>query len=153
MGTTTLTRALLTDVSFMGIITDALGAGSGEYDDTELGKGVKLAAAAYVEVAKADEIEGILNTVESGLRNSGYNWGGIQTKGRAFATVGASQTSTIAVGGYVVNDTPIANGTAGLIQVFDTGTGYVAPTKFLWRVIRIVSGTGVVGDSVIIERV
>lgn len=152
MGSTTLTRSLLTDVSLMGIITDALGTGAGEYDDAEKGKGVVLGAAAYVAAAKANEIEGIVNTIESGLRNGGYSWGGIQTKGRALATVGASQTANVAVGGLVVNDTPIANDTVGLIQVFDAGTGYVAPSTFFWRVIRIITGTGAAGDSVLIER-
>lgn len=153
MGTTTLTRSLLTDVSHMGIITDALGDNTGEYDDTELGKGVVIGAAAYVAAAKADEIEGIVNTVEPGTRNGGYSWGGIQTTGRAMAVVGASQTGAVAVGATVINDTPIADGTAGLIRVFSAGTGFVAPAQFIWRVIRIVSGTGVAGDSVMIERV
>ena len=153
MGTTTLTRSLLTDVSHMGIITDALGANTQDYSDTELGKGVKLGAAAYVPAALGDEIEGIVNTVESGTRNAGYSWGGIQTKGRAMATVGVAQTASIAVGGFVCNDTPIAPGTAGLIQVLDVGTGYVAPSDFMWRVIRLVTGTGVVGDTVLIERI
>jgi len=153
MGTSTLARQLLTDLSFRGVITDALGTNSGDYTDVEVGKGVKLAASAYVPVVKADEIDGIVATVEPGLRNGGFNWGTIQTKGRALATVGASQTGNVAIGAYVTNDTPIAPLTAGLIQVFSVGTGFVAPTRFFWRVIKIISGTGAAGDSVMIERI
>ena len=67
MGTTTLTRSLLVDVSHMGIITDALGtavANIGTYDDNELGKGVILAAVAYVAASEDEESEGIPNTAE-----------------------------------------------------------------------------------------
>jgi hypothetical protein len=153
MGTTTLTRSLLTDVSHMGIITDALGDNSQEYSDTELGKGVVIGAAAYVAAGLGDQIEGIVNTVEPGTRNAGFSWGGIQTTGRALATVGSAQTGTVAVGEVVCNGAAIAPGTAGLIQVMSVGTGFVAPTEFFWRVIRILSGTGVIGDSIMIERV
>ena len=149
MGTTTLNRSVLVDTQIMGIVTDALGTNAGDYSsDTDLGKGVVLGASAYVAAAKDDEIEGIVSSIESGTRNGGFNWGGVQTKGRAEVVVGASQVGNIAVGDYVVNDTPIALGTAGGIRVYAG-----APTKFLWRVIRIVSGTGAAGDTVIIERV
>jgi len=153
MGSTTLNRSLLVDTAFMGVVTDALGTSSGDFSsDFDIGKGVKMGAASYVVVAKANEIEGIVTSVEPGTRNGGFNWGGVQTKGRAEATVGASQTGNIAVGALVVNDTPVANGTAGKITVFGAGTGYVAPTKFLWRVIRVISGTGATNSTVLIER-
>lgn len=154
MGTTTLKRSLLTDVSFMGIITDALGTNAQDYSDTELGKGVVLGASSYTPAAQNSEIEGIVNTVEPGTRNSGYSWGGIQTKGRAEAVVGANQTPAMAVGDIVANDTPIAPGTAGKIQVWSAGTGFKAPTNFKWRVISLgTSGTGAVGTTVLIERI
>ncbi len=154
MGTTTFKRSLLVDTSLMGVVTDLLGTNATDYDDSELGKGVVLGADAYVAAAKAGEIEGIVNSVESGTRNAGFSWGGIQTKGRAEAVVGASQTPAIAVGEIVINDTPIADGTEGKIQVFGTGTGFVAPSSFIWRVISLGAvGTGAVGTTVIIERV
>lgn len=155
MGTTTFKRSLLVDTQMLGIVTDTLGTASGDFASaTDVGKGVKLGAAAYVEVAKADQIEGIVSSVEPGTRNGGFNWGGVQTKGRAEAVIGASQTPAAAIGDYVINDTPVALGTAGKIQVFSAGTGYVAPTKFLWRIISLGSaGTGAVGTTVIIERV
>jgi len=120
----------------MGIVTDALGtavAGTGTYNDDELGKGVKMAAASYVAVAVGDQIEGIVNSVEAGVRNSGYSWGGIQTTGRALALVGAAQSSVMAVGDLVCASIPVANGTDGTLLVQSDGTGYSAPTEFLWR--------------------
>jgi hypothetical protein len=153
MGTTIQERTMTVDTKFMGIVTDKLGTTAGDYTDKELGKGVKMAANAYVPVVAGDEIEGIVNTVEPGTKNSGYNWGGVQTTGRAEATVGANQVTTINIGNFVLNDTPIDAGTAGLIQVYDEdGDGAAAPTKFLWRVIRILTGTGIAGDKVLIER-
>ena len=149
MGSTTLNRQMLTDTSLWGIKTDALGTSSGDFDsDTDLGKGVKMGAAAYVVITKDDEIEGIVNSVEPGTRNSGYSWGGVQTTGRFEAVVGVSEVGTAAVGEYVVADTPIALGTAGVLRVYPG-----SPSKFLWRIIRIVSGTGVAGDTVLIERI
>lgn len=157
MGTTTLTRSLLTDVSLFGIITDALGtavANVGTYDDLEVGKGVILAAASYVAASKDDEIEGIVNSVEPNTVNTGFSWGGIQTKGRFIAILGASQDTTAAPGDALVNDTPIADGTAGTIQVYGTGsTGFPAgPFLFNWRIIRLIDG-GDTGDQVLIERI
>jgi len=154
MGTTTFKRSLLVDTQMMGIITDCLGANTTDFSSaTDVGKGVKLGAAAYVPLTVGDEIEGIVTSVENGTRNGGYSWGGIQTKGRAEAVVDAAQTPAMAVGDYVCSGTPTALGTAGAIKVLSSGTGYVAPTKFLWRVISLGSaGTGAVGTTVIIER-
>lgn len=154
MGSTTLTRSLLVDTSLMGIVTDALGtavAGTGTYSDDDLGKGVKIDTDSYVAVAVGDQIEGIVNSVEPGVRNSGYSWGGIQTTGRALAVVADAQVTTaMAVGDLVCAAIPIASGLA----VQSNGTGYSAPTEFLWRCIRVISGTGLVaGDSVLIERI
>ena len=158
MGTTTLNRTLLVDTSLMGIVTDALGtqaAGVGSMTDVEIGKGVTLAAASYIAAVHDDEIEGIITSVESGVRNAGYSYGGVQTKGRAEAVLGVAQDVTAAVGDLVVNDAGIANGTAGKIRVYGAGsTGFPAgPFTINWRVIRIVTGTGVAGDTVLIERI
>jgi hypothetical protein len=153
MGTTIQERTMTVDTKFMGIVTDKLGTTAGDYTDKELGKGVKMAANAYVPVVAGDEIEGIVTTVEPGTKNSGYNWGTVQTTGRAEATVGANQVGTVTIGNFLLNDTPIAPATAGLIQVYDEdGDGVAAPTKFLWRTIRILTGTGVAGEKVLIER-
>ena len=157
MGTTTLTRSLLVDVSHMGIITDALGtavANIGTYDDNEVGKGVVLAAASYVAAAHDDEIEGIVNSISPGTVNTGFSFGGIQTKGRFIAILGAAQDTVAAVGDAVVNDVPIAPGTAGVIQVYGVGsTGFpVGPFLFNWRIIRLIDG-GDTGDQILIERI
>jgi len=154
MGTTTLKRSLLTDVSFMGVITDALGTNAQDYSDTELGKGLKMAATAYVPVAVGNEIEGIVNSVESGTRNSGFSWGGVQTKGRAEAVVDAAQAPVMAVGDIVCSGTPKAPGTAGKLTVLSSGAGFVAPSDFKWRCIGLGSvGTGAVGTTVLIEKI
>ena len=154
MGTTTFKRSLLVDTSLMGVITDLLGTNATDYDDNELGKGVVLGADAYVAAALGDEVEGIVNSVEPGTRNSGFSWGGIQTKGRAEAVVAAAQAPVMAIGDIVSNGAPIADGTPGKIQVQSAGVGFVAPATFKWRVISLGSaGTGAVGTTVIIERV
>ena len=156
MGSTTLARSLLTDTSLMGIVTDALGtavAGVGNYTDVEIGKGVKMAAASYIAVAVGDEIEGIVTSVEPGVRNTGFSWGGVQTKGRAIATVGAAQAVAMAVGDLVCAAIPVAPATAGLVLVQSDGVGYSAPTDFKWRCISLLTGAGADGTNVIIERI
>ena len=115
----------------------------------EAGKVVKLAAADnYVPVSDADDIEGIVRTVEPGTVNSGFCYGSIQTGGRALAVVGAG---TVAVGAFVVAGTQAALGTANTDNkpVVKAGAG----VAFKWRCVSIVTGTGAVGDTIVIERV
>jgi hypothetical protein len=118
--------------------------------DNDIGKCLKLAASNnYVLCATTNEIEGILVSTEPATYNTGFAFGTVQRKGRALAKVGANQGgSAMAVGDLVVADTQAAIDTAGGAVVI-TGT----PSTFKWRVLRIVSGTGVAGDSVLIERV
>ena len=157
MGSTTLNRSLLVDTSLMGVVTDALGTATGTtvgtYTDAEIGKGVKMAAGSYLAVAVGNEIEGIVTSVEPGVRNGGMSYGGIQTKGRALATVALNQTPVMAVGNLVCSGIPFPPLTAGNVKVLSAGTGYVAPSDFKWRVIRIMTGTGATGDTVMIERI
>ena len=149
MGSTTLNRQMLVDTQMQGIVTDALGTSSEDFASaTDIGKGVKMGTAAYVVLTKDDEIEGIITSVEAGTRNSGFSWGGVQTKGRAEAILGVSEAGTALVGEYVVADRQVAPGTAGKVDVYPG-----SPSKFLWRIIRILTGTGVAGDSVLIEKV
>lgn len=123
---------------------------SAKLTDNDIGKCVKLAASNnYVLCATTNEIEGILVATEPSTYNSGFAFGTVQRRGRATATVGANQGGTpMAVGDLVTADTQAAVDTAGGAVVI-TGS----PTTFLWRVLRIISGTGVAGDSVLIERV
>ena len=131
------------------IETTAFGAGSGEYDQDDLGKGVKMSGAnTMVIVTAGDEIEGFIKSVEPSTVNDGYSYGSVQRSGRVIAEVGPNQVSTIALYGLIVADTHAAAGAAGIAEVKDG-----APTTHLWRVIRILSGTGVAGDSVLLERV
>jgi hypothetical protein len=122
---------------------------SNKLTDKDIGKAVKLAAANnMVLCATTDEIEGFLISTEPETYNAGFAFGTVQRRGRIEATVGANQTGTLDVGELVVADTQAAIDTAGGAVVM-TGT----PATFKWRCIRIISGTGVAGDTVLLERV
>jgi succinyl-CoA synthetase alpha subunit len=117
--------------------------------DNDIGKAVKIAAANnYVLCATTNEIEAILVATEPVTYNDGFAFGTVQRRGRAMATVGANEAGTVDPGDLVVADTQAAIDTAGGL-VCMVGS----PTTFLWRCIRIVSGTGATGDTVLIERV
>lgn len=128
----------------------ALGASSGApFTSKDVGKAVKRGTVQnFVPVAGGNEIEGFVTSVEVMTVNDGFSFGGVQRGGTIQAAIGANQGATpAAVNDYVVADTPVALGTAGLAQV-KTGT----PAKFLWRIIRIISGTGAAGSVVLLER-
>jgi hypothetical protein len=117
--------------------------------DNDIGKCVKIAAANnYVLCATTNEIEGVLVATEPTTYNDGFAFGTVQRRGRFEAKVGSNQSNTLDVGELVVADTQAAIDTAGGAVVM-TGT----PATFKWRCIRIISGTGVAGDTVLIERV
>lgn len=129
----------------------ALGAsGSAPLTDADKGKAVKLGSAQnYVLAATTNEIEGFLLSVEPWTVNSGYGFGSVQRSGRVLVKVASDQGATaMAVGDLVVAGTQAAVGTTGGGKV-RTGT----PSKYIWRCLRIVSGTGVGGDTVLIERI
>ena len=122
---------------------------SNKLTDNDKGKAVKMAAAEnFVLCATTNEIEGILVATEPVTYNDGFAFGSVQRRGRAEAKVGANVATVVAVGDLVVADTQTAIDSAGGCEVI-VGT----PSTFLWRCIRVVSGTGVAGDPVIIERV
>lgn len=129
----------------------ALGDGSSTIFDsqTDLDKIVKLGGAdTYVLAASGDEIEGFVYSVEAFTVNEGYSFGTVQKNRRLVATVDAAQTPALAIGGLVVAGAQAAVGTAGGAVVLGG-----SPTTHKWRVISIVSGTGVAGDKVLIERI
>jgi len=132
------------------VISAALGASSSApFAEADVGKAVKLAASQnYVPVAAGDDIEGLVNSVEPSTVNSGFSFGGVQIDRRAIVEVGPTQAGALAIGALVVADTPVALGTAGYATV-QAGT----PSLFNWRVLRHVTGTGVTGNLVLIERV
>ena len=122
---------------------------SNKLTDKDVGKALKIAAANnYVLDATTDEIEAVLISTEPNTFNDGFAFGSVARRGRFVATVGANQTATLVPGELVVADTQAAIDTAGGLVVME-GT----PTTFIWRCIRVITGTGVVGDTVLIERV
>lgn len=132
----------------------------------DIGKPVKLAAGSkHVLCSTGDEIAGFVNSVEPFTVNAGLSFGGVLKGGRIEVIVAADQGATpMAVGDYVVAGTQLALGTSGVTEWNSGGTppstpqgptGRVktgTPTKKLWQCIRIISGTGVAGDTVLIER-
>ena len=116
--------------------------------ENDIGKAVKLATSNnYVVSTTDDEIEAILVALEPVTYNDGFSFGTIQRRGRAEAVVGTSEAGTVAIGELVLVDDQAAVGTAGGLVVYPG-----APSQFLWRIIRIISGTGAAGDDVLIER-
>lgn len=116
-----------------------------KFAQADVGKAVKMGALSnYVPVADGNDIEGIVSSVEVQTVNDGFSFGVVQRGGTAMAKVGAA---TVAVGDYVVASVPVALGTVGIATV-KTGT----PAVFKWRAIRIVKGTGAVGDTVLLRR-
>jgi hypothetical protein len=138
--------------SFESVLSTALGTtgASNKFGNNDLRKPVKLSTAQnYVLAAAGNEIEGFVVSVSPEDVNSGYSFGSIQTEGRITAKVDAAQVGTLAIGEYVVAGASSALGTKDLYPLVKEGT----PTTFKWRVIRNVTGTGVAGDLVLIERI
>lgn len=143
-------------------VSCALGAAaSSGIGQKDLNKAYKMGTAQnYVPCADGDPIEAFLNAVEPYTVNNGFSFGSVQRRGRKTVQNGAGQAQ-LAVGDYVVAFTQTAIGTAGLAQVkkatataaTDDGASMTQAGLYAWRVIRILTGTGVAGDQVLIERV
>ena len=119
------------------------------HDDKDIGKAVKLAAADnYVLCADGNEIEGFHVSMSPETYNDGFAFGSVQRAGRMEVDVEAGEAGTIAIGDEVVAGIGVALNTAGRAQVI-AGTG----TIHKWRCIRHITGTGVAGDLILIERV
>lgn len=117
--------------------------------DADVNKALILAANNnYVLCATGEEIQGFLTSMSPETYNDGFAFGSFQRRGRIEVDVAAAEGGTIAIGDLVVSGIPIARGTKGDAQVI-AGT----PTEYLWRCIRHISGTGVAGDRLLIERV
>lgn len=129
----------------------ALGDGVTLWTDTELNKLVKYASqdSTMVQCAGGDQIDGIVQKIESHTVNGGYSFGAVVPEGDFVVEVGANQVGTLAVNTMVVADTQVAIGTAGYGKVKAVAGSVYSP----WKCIRIVSGTGVSGDKVLIRRV
>jgi len=163
-----MTQFALTELvnSPMADVTSAaLGASSGaKFVQADIGKPVKLGTADsnYVVCSAGDEIEGFVSSVEIGTVNDGFSFGGVVKNKRKLCKVDAAQSSTIGLGSYVVAGASAALGTADAYPKVKSGVAtnmsgtppvLGTPVRHLWRVVRIVSGTGVAGDLVLIERV
>lgn len=129
-----------------------LKSGLGEYGDDEVKKAVKLGTANnYVLCADGDEIEGFIDNVDSGGTSGGYSFGGVARPNGGFrveAQVAAGVATPLVLKDLVVAGAQLAVGTKGLPQV-KKGT----PALYKYRVLRIVSGTGVAGDIVLLEKI
>lgn len=118
--------------------------------DADIGKPVKLAANQnYVVCTSGDEIEGFVSSINPAPVNSGFSFGSVVRNKRKTVQVDAAELGTAAIGGYVLAGTSAALGTADTYPQVTLGS----PTVFRWRIIRIVSGTGVAGDLLLVERV
>jgi hypothetical protein len=142
------------------MMTSALGTGGANiWTDKELGKAVKLSQAddsTMVLATNGDEIDGFVGAIAIGTVNDGFSHGSVKTEGWQEALIGThqpdtgGQTPTVVaakVGDWVVADDQIAFGTAGLPKVKTSATA-----RSGWKIMRILSGTGVVGDKVLLAR-
>lgn len=125
----------------------ALGAStSTKFTDAEVNKAVKLIGSGrYGLVAAGDELEGIHLSMEPHTVNNGFSFGTIQTGGRAIGKI--DNTTAVVIGDTVLAGAQAALGTAQDNVVVRKGT----PTKFIWRVIDLLSGAGANGTLVVIE--
>ena len=134
------------------MLTSALGTGGANiWTDKEIGKPVKLSTAddsTMILAEGGDEIFGFVKALAIGTVNDGFSHGSVQIEGWMEAVVGANQGATaMAVGDTVVADTQVAFGTAGAAKVKTS-----ASSRRGWIVRRILSGTGVAGDRVLLFR-
>ena len=134
------------------IVSAALGVdASNKLNDNDIGKPVKLAAANnYVVCANGDEIAGFLVSTEAATVNDGFSSGSVRRNKRMTAQVDAAEIGTAVVGVLVAAGTSAALGTKDTRPQVEI---IAAPAKHLWEVIRVISGTGVAGDLVLIERI
>lgn len=135
-----------------------LGVNSGaKFADADIGKTVKLSTvgAQYIPTALNDEIEALVESIEPNTVVNGLSFGVIQIGGRAYATVTGA---TMAQGALCVSGTQAALGTANSNNTQNAAAGYPnvvvgTPTKFIWRIIDLLGGGGLVNTTVVIERI
>jgi len=136
------------------VITAALGVdANNKLNDNDVGKPVILAASNnFVLCADGDDIDGFLVSTEANTVNDGFALGSVQRNKRFVVQVEAGEAGTLAVGTFAVAGIP-----AVAINVKQTYPQVIlkaaAAGAALWRVIRVISGTGVAGDLILIERV
>jgi hypothetical protein len=148
---TTFAFTELVNSPMADVVSAALGASSSaKLNDNDVGKPVKMGSAQnYVVCSAGDEIEGFVVNVEANTVNDGFSFGSVIRNKRVIAKVDAAQVGTLAVGEYAIAGASAALGTADAYPKVKEGT----PTNFKWRCIRIISGTGVAGDLVLLEKI
>lgn len=126
----------------------ALGASANaKFSDADKNKAVKLGSASnYVPVTAGDELEAVVEAIAPNTVNNGFSFGTVSVGGRYVAKV---DNAVVAAGDLVVAGAQAALGTVQANVVVRKGT----PTKFLWRVIDLLTGAGAVGSLVVIERI
>lgn len=139
------------------IVSAALGVNSaGKFVEADIGKPVKLAASNnYVLCDLDDPIEGFVFSVAAETVNDGFSFGSVRRNKRIIAEIDSAQTGAAPVGQTMVSGTPSALGTADvnpLVTKIDI-IGTTIQVLDVWRVIRIISGTAIAGDLVLIEKV
>jgi hypothetical protein len=157
----------MTDFAFTELVDGALtystafGTPAAKFTDTDRNKLVKLGTVGntYVLCADGDDIEGYVHSLETWTVNDGYSFGSVRKNGRKYAQA----ASALTVGAYVVAAAPTALGTplpggstSPVGQHVPMGLPLVKAgpgVNHKWRVIAIVSGSGAIGDKVLIERV
>lgn len=146
---TTFVFTELVSAPMADIVSSALGASAGaKFNANDVGKLVKLGTANnYVLAADGNEIEGFVVAMADNTVNDGFSFGSVQKNKRKYAKVGGA--AAVVVGDTVVSGAQAALGTVDALPIIKKGT----PTVHIWRVIRIVTGSGAVGDTVLIERV
>jgi hypothetical protein len=157
--------------------TARLGPGTGtanNFNDKDNGKLVKYVADSRFDLCAAgDPIEGIVTSVESATLD-GYTVGGVQIQNRITVNADGLQatpgTGTILVGDFVVCGTVDARNSAKTLSFAKVckatfQPGITVPASFadcqsiakvanyLWRVVSILIGTGVPGDTLVCERI
>jgi len=148
---TTFNYSLLVNDPLADIISAPLGADADNpLRDADRGKILVMNTSGnWIIASEDDEIQGFLVSVEPWTVNDGFSFGSVQRNRRMEAEVGANQGETpMAVGDLVVADAQVARGTEGAAKV-KTGT----PSTYVWKCLRIISGTGVAGDKVLLDRV
>jgi hypothetical protein len=148
------------------VVSAALGtAANAKFVAADVGKPVKLGAAQnYVLCSAGDQIEGFVQALDAFTVNDGFSFGAVLRNTRITAKVDAAQASTLTIGEYVVAGASSALGTNDpyplVKQVADAALADGAATVLgpygllhKWRVIRVISGTGIAGDLVLLEKV
>lgn len=136
------------------VISTALGVdASNKLNDNDIGKPVKLGASNNYELcADGEDIHGFLVSTEAPTVNDGFSFGSVQRNKRFEVQVEAGELGTAVVGTFVCAGIPLAARNA-LVAYAQVIIKVLAADSERWRVIRVVTGTGVAGDRVLIEKV